>query len=205
VTVPLTLQAGSLVAFARTAAGTLLAAGTSLGGAVLYRSVDQGATFAAVAGAPATLALAARAGTVYAATDTTLVPFAEASSTDEGATWTPGMAFANIAAVEPCVQTACQNDCAARAAQQQWPAMVCTADPPADPPDAGVDAQAPGAVTVGHPQDAATQLDASDVPRPHAPTGCSCATAPAAPGAGALLFAVWPLLRRRRRRQAALR
>jgi uncharacterized protein (TIGR03382 family) len=109
------------------------------------------------------------------------------------------MAFASVAAVEPCVQAACQNDCAARAAQQQWPAMVCTADPPVDPPDAGADAQAPGAVVIGRPVDAATQLDASDVPRPHAPTGCSCATAPAAPGVWAL-FGAWPLLRRRRPR-----
>jgi hypothetical protein len=204
VTVPLTLEAGSLVAFARTAAGTLLAAGTTYGGPVLYRSVDEGATFAPVAGAPAVLALAARGGTVYAATDTMLVPFAEATSTDEGQSWTPGMAFAAVAAIDPCVQTACQNDCAARAAQQQWPATMCTAaPPPPDPLDAGIDAPTTDAVVVGQPTDAAARIDASDVPRPHMMSGCSCATAPAAPGAWALL-AVWPLfafsLRRRRRR-----
>jgi hypothetical protein len=201
VTVPLTLKAGSLVAFARTAAGTLLAAGTSFGGPALYRSVDDGATFAPVAGAPAMLALASRGGTVYAATDTTLVPFAEASSTDEGATWTPGMAFASVAAIEPCVKAACRNDCAARAAQQQWPATMCAAAPPApDPPDASTDGPSADAVVVGQPVDAAARLDAGDVPRPHTPSGCICATAPGSAGAGAPLLAAWPLWRRRRKR-----
>jgi MYXO-CTERM domain-containing protein len=201
VTVPLTFQAGALVAFTRTAAGTLLAAGTSYGGPVLYRSVDDGVTFAPVGGAPAVLALAARGGTVYAATDTSLMPFAEASSTDEGASWTPGMAFAAVAAIEPCVQAACQSDCVARATQQQWPATMCAAAPPPPAPsDAGVDARATDAVAVGQPADAAPRLDASDVPRPHLASGCSCATAPAAPGPWALALAAWPLLRRRSRR-----
>jgi hypothetical protein len=198
---PLRFEAGSLVAFTRTAAGTLLAAGTSYGIPVLYRSIDDGATFAAVDGAPGVLALAARGGTVYAATDTTLVPFAEASSTDEGASWTPGMAFAGIAAIAPCVKAACQTDCAARAAQQQWPPAICNAEPPpADPPDAGVDAQAPGAVVVGQMVDgAATLIDAGDVPRPRIPGGCSCAAMPTAPGGWTALVALWPLLFRRRR------
>ena len=205
VTVPLALEAGSLVAFTRTAAGTILAAGTSYGGSVLYRSFDDGATFVPIAGAPPVVALAARAGTVYAATDTTQVAFAEASSTDEGETWTPGMAFASVAAIDPCVKAACQNDCAARAAQQQWPAAMCAADPPAEPPDAGVDAVSPG-VVIGQPLDAAvvldaaTVLDAGDVPRPHTPSGCSCATAPGSGGLAAPLLAAWPLWRRRRKR-----
>jgi MYXO-CTERM domain-containing protein len=201
VTVPLTFEAGSLVAFTRTGAGTLLAAGTSDGAPVLYRSVDDGATFQPVPDAPAVLALAARAGTVYAATDTTLAPFAEASSTDEGATWTPGMTFAAVAAIEPCVKAACQTDCVARAAQQQWPATMCAAaPPPSDPLDAGLDAGSSDAVAVGEPTDATPRLDASDVPRPHMMSGCSCATAPAAPGPWGLVLAAWPLLRRRPRR-----
>jgi hypothetical protein len=202
VAVPLAIEAGSLVAFARTATGAVLAAGTSYGDAVLYRSVDDGATFAPVVGAPPILALAARAGTFYAATDTTLVPFAEATSTDDGATWARGMAIADIAAIAPCVMAACQSDCTARAAQRQWPAAMCAAAPPAaDPPDAGVgvDATTPGAVVVAPPPDAATPLDAGDVPRPHTPGGCSCAALPAAPGGWAPLLALWPLCRRRRR------
>ncbi len=205
VAVPLTLEAGSLVAFARTAAGTLLAAGTSSGHPALYRSVDGGPTFALVDGAPPILALAARAGTVYAATDTTLEPFAEATSTDDGATWAPGMATADIAAIAPCLMAACQTDCTARAAQRQWPAAMCAAAPPAaDPPDAGADTKTPGAVVVvAPPPDAAPRVDAGDVPRPHTPSGCSCAAVPLAipgPSAVTALLAIWPLFRRRRRR-----
>ena len=129
VTVPLTFD-GGLGAFVRTSAGTLLAFGTDGGSPALYRSRDGGATFAAVAGPPPILALAERAGTVYAATDTTLGSFAEATSTDEGTTWTPGMAFAQVAAIDPCLKSACQTDCLMRAQQQQWPAAICAADAP---------------------------------------------------------------------------
>jgi hypothetical protein len=200
VTVPLTLAGGSLTAFARTDAGALLAAGTSDGAPVLYRSLDDGATFVPVAGAPSVLALAARAGTVYAATDTTLVPFAEATSTDDGASWTPGVTFADVTAIAPCVMAACQTDCAARAAQQEWPAAICAAAPPSiDPPDAGADAEAPDALVVSPPIDAAApRVDAGDVPGPRLPSGCTCATVPAATGPWLALLAIWPLCRRRR-------
>jgi hypothetical protein len=204
VAVPLAFEAGSLVAFVRTAAGTVLAAGTSYGDPVLYRSADDGATFAPVGGAPPILALAARAGTFTAATDTTLVPFAEATSTDDGATWTPGMALADVAAIAPCVMSACQTDCAARAAKRQWPASICAAaPPPANPRDAGTDAKTPGSVVVAPAADAAARVDAGDVPRPHTPSGCSCAAAPFAipgPSAATALLAIWTLCRRRRRK-----
>ena len=198
--VPLTLAGGSLVAFTRTTAGTLLLAGSPHGAPVLYRSLDAGATFAPVNGAPAVLALAARAGIVYAATDTTLVPFAEATSTDEGASWEPGMAFAGIAAIDPCVKAACQGDCAARATQQQWPAAMCVAGPPTDPLEVVRDGGPPDAVTVSRSIDAAAVgIDAGDVPRPHTPTGCSCAAGPGSSGVwAALLVAAGLVLRRRR-------
>ena len=107
VAVPLTFDSGALTAFVRTAAGTLLVAGTVAGAPALFRSTDGGATFArSLAAPPHILALAERAGTVYAATDTTLEPFAEAISTDEGTTWTPGLAFANVAAIAPCLKGA---------------------------------------------------------------------------------------------------
>ena len=170
---------------------------------MLYRSLDDGATFAPVAGAPPVLALAARAGTVYAATDTTLVPFAEATSTDEGATWTPGMAFADVAAIAPCVKAVCQNDCAARAAQQQWPATMCVAAAPAPTRPTrhrrAVDRRGHGRPAAWTPR---ARIDAGDVPRPHTPIRVQLrggarrsAAALAAP-----LLAGWPLWRRRRRR-----
>ncbi|HVV52904.1 MAG TPA: sialidase family protein, partial [Polyangia bacterium] len=121
---------GGLVAFARTSAGTLLAFGTAGGAPALYRSTDGGGSFASVPGPPHILALAERAGTVYAATDSSLDPFAEATSTDEGTTWTPGLVFGQVAAITPCVKSACQSDCLMRAQQQQWSPAVCAADLP---------------------------------------------------------------------------
>lgn len=195
VTVPLTFD-GGLTAFVRTSAGTLLAFGTDGGAPALFRSRDGGATFAAVAGPPPILALAERAGTVYAATDTTLGPVAEATSTDEGTSWTPGLAFTQVAAIDPCVKSSCQADCLMRAQQRQWPAAVCAAAAPVTAPaDGGViDAGGPpDAASAGLLADAATpplRVDAGDVPRP--PYGCHCATAPAGrgPSAPALLALV---------------
>jgi uncharacterized protein (TIGR03382 family) len=157
-------------------------AGTVAGAAALFRSTDGGETFAAVAAPPHILALAERAGTVYAATDTTYEPFAEALSTDEGATWQPGLAFTNVAAIAPCLKGICQTDCAARAQQKQWPAAVCVAEVLVSAPsDAGlvIDAGLPDAGVVGPLRDATfvVPTDAGDTPR-IAPAGCSCATVP---------------------------
>ncbi len=212
VAVPLSFDSGALAAFTRTAGGTLLAAGTVAGAPVLFRSTDGGTTFVALAAPPHILALAERAGTVYAATDTASEPFAEATSTDEGTTWQPGLAFTNVAAIAPCLKGICQTDCAARAQQKQWPAAVCLADVVVSAPtDAGViDAGLPDAQVVGPLGDAGAVVvpaDAGDTPRVP-PAGCSCATAPesgsggrgfggAAAGLAALLLG--PGLRRRRR------
>jgi MYXO-CTERM domain-containing protein len=181
VAVPLSFDSGALAAFVRTATGTLLAAGTVAGAPVLFRSTDGGTTFAALPGPPHILALAERAGTVYAATDTTYEPFAEAISTDEGATWQPGLAFTNVAAIAPCLKGLCQTDCAARAQQKQWPAAVCVAEVlVSGPTDAGlIDGGPRDAFVVGPVRDATVvvPIDAGDTPR-NPPAGCSCMTAP---------------------------
>jgi hypothetical protein len=204
VTVPLAFDGGPLIAFTRTPAGTLLAYTTGASSPALFRSTDGGATFAPVAAPPPILALAARAGIVYAAIDSTLAPFAEATSTDDGTTWTPGLSFPQVAAIAPCLMSACQTDCQTRAQQGQWPAALCAASAPVgDPPGAAVeiDAGAPDAIAVGAPHDAAvTRIDAGDTPHPA--TGCSCMAAPrrdAAPWWAPLL--IWPLLSRRTRRR----
>jgi len=172
----------------------------------LFRSTDGGATFAALAAPPHILALAERAGTVYAAVDTAYEPFAEATSTDDGTTWQPGLAFVNVAAIAPCLKGVCQTDCATRAQQQQWPAAVCAAEVlVSEPTDAAViDAGRPDAQVIGPLRDASTiaPIDAGDTPRTP-PAGCSCATMPgwgsSAPWLGAVLLG-GPLLSRRRRR-----
>jgi hypothetical protein len=211
VAVPLSFDGGALGAFSRSSAGTLLAYATGGPASALFRSTDGGATFVQVTtpAPPPILALAARGGTVYAATDTTLAPFAEATSTDDGMTWTPGLSFSQVAAIAPCLKSACQTDCQMRAQLNQWPAAICSAVAPVSTPprpsiDAyaavGIDAGAPDAqVVVATAHDASIpRIDAGDTPRPS--NGCSCAAAPrsgAAPRATAL--ALWPLLRRRRR------
>ncbi len=206
VTAPLTFD-GGMGAFVRTSAGTLLAYGTGGGAPALQRSTDGGATFVPLPGAPHILALAERAGVVYAATDTMLGPFALATSRDEGTTWTPGLAFAQVAAIDACVKSACQSDCLARAQQQQWPAAVCSADAPvADPPgdsvvvtDAGLPRDAGSVVLLRDATPIPPVVDASDVPR--TAYGCRCATADARPGAGwAALLLLATLARARRRR-----
>jgi hypothetical protein len=204
VAVPLSFDSGTLTAFARTETGTLLAAGTVAGAPALFRSTDGGATFAALAAPPHILALAERAGTVYAATDTAYEPFAEATSIDDGTTWQPGLAFVDVAAIAPCLKGVCQTDCATRVQQQQWPAAVCAAEVlVSEPTDAAViDAGPPDAQVVGPLRDAAvlTPSDAGDTPR-IPPSGCSCATMPgwqSIPWLAAVLLWV-PLLSRRRR------
>jgi hypothetical protein len=223
VPIPLTFSNGQMTAFVQTAAGTLFAAGTSAGVPVLFRSDDGGASFAPVPGAPPILSLAERDGILYAATDTTGVPYAEATSEDGGMTWVPALRFADIDAIAGCVAAACQTECQARADQGQWPAAMCAAAPPSnpivvDPVDAGppvdpVDASLPppplvdaaarrDATTVPAPTDAAPiAVDAGDVARPRTPAGCSCDVTPY--GGGGVLMLLWvlpALLRLPRRR-----
>ena len=215
VAVPLSFGGGALGAFTRASTGTLLAYTTGGAAPALFRSTDGGATFAQITAPvpPHILALAARGGTVYAATDTTLAPFAEATSTDEGSTWAPGLSFSQVAAIAPCLRTACQTDCQMRAQLNQWPAAICTAAAPVtDPPGAstvatdagaavGIDAGEPDAIIVNSSHDGAImRIDAGDTPRPS--NGCSCATAPRSGGAPwSTVLLLWPLCRSRRRSQ----
>ena len=173
VAVPLTFANGQMTAFVRTASGTVLVAGTSSGVPQLFRSHDD-LDFAPIAGAPAILSMAERQGVIYAATDTTVHPFGEALSDDDGATWTPGLRFAEIDAIAGCLAAACQDDCQMRAAQQQWPAAMCAAAPPADPSpvvDAGTpppvaDAAAPRPDAAAHRPDATVLPPLTDAVAP---------------------------------------
>jgi hypothetical protein len=207
---------GQLLAFTRTSAGSILAAGLTASTPVLYRSTDGGDSFTPVQGAPSVLTLAARGGLVYAATDSSVEPYAVATSADDGLTWTPGLEFSEINAILPCVASACQTDCRMRASQGQWPAAMCAAAAPVDaaavlgatdPSDAGVppvlvdaaasiDATSPGRAGL----DASRVVDAGDVRLPHG-SGCSCAV-PDGPGGGVgcLLIALVALLSRGARR-----
>jgi hypothetical protein len=206
---PLIFPNGQLAAFTRTTAGSILAAGLTATTPVLYRSTDGGNSFAAVPGAPAVLALASRAGLAYAATDSSVESFAEATSADDGLTWAPGLDFSKVDAILPCVGAACQSDCRTRAGQGQWPIAMCTAAAPADPPpppldpaDAGVPpvlvdaAPRVDAMAVRTTVDASQRVDAGDVIVPTNKIGCQCALGNGSSGGAAWLVGLVALLLR---------
>ena len=126
---PLSFPGGLMTSFVQTAEGPLVAAGRLPTGAAVRRSLDGGATWQAVAGAPHLRALAERAGTLNGATDETADGSAMTVSTDLGLTFTPLMKFSDVGAIAACVRAQCQATCANQAALGLWPASTCTAAP----------------------------------------------------------------------------
>jgi len=135
---PLPLAGGSLTAFTRLESGSLFAAGVAGTENVVYRSTDGGASFQKLPPAPPVRGLSARGTTLYAATDTMSDSAAIETSSDEGMTWKPLMAYSDIQAIQSCVMSTCQDDCLNRADMQQWADTICSATAPAG----GVDAAA---------------------------------------------------------------
>jgi hypothetical protein len=129
VRVPVTFDGGLMTAFAQTEEGTLVAAGRLHGDAALVRSLDGGATWLAVPGAPHVRALAARAGQLFAAADDTLDGFALGVSSDGGLTFRALLRFAAVRAIDPCVRVSCLDLCYAKAASGLWPAAMCAVAP----------------------------------------------------------------------------
>ena len=127
-TAPLTLD-GNLTAFARLASGTILAAGTiqSAMVAATFRSIDGGASFQMLDGQPAIRALSERAGLVYAATNNFGDGYAIGTSADEGTTWQPLFAYADVQQISPCLAAACGYVCENEASLSVWPETVCSA------------------------------------------------------------------------------
>ncbi len=129
-TSPIALAGGSLTAFTRMDNGHLIAAGLMGTTNVAYRSMDGGKTFLQLPSAIPVRGLSARGGTLFAATDTLSVPEAIDTSSDEGVTWQPLMAYMDIQAIESCVMALCQDDCDYRAGMQQWSDAICSATAP---------------------------------------------------------------------------
>jgi hypothetical protein len=134
---PLKVFGGTLVGFARPAAETLLAIGTTppamAGGTpiqTLFRSDDGGQSFTMEPLPFHVVGLAARDGIVFAATDDFQDGFALASSNDRGRTWMPRLRFRDITGVKDCVSFSCQADCDYLAGVNLFPAEVC--NPPTD-------------------------------------------------------------------------
>jgi MYXO-CTERM domain-containing protein len=146
VSTPVSLAGGALTAFTRLDSGTLIAAGVQGTDSVAYRSTDGGTTFQKLPPGPPVLGLSARGNTVYAATDTSMQTAAIETSTDEGMTWKPLMAYSDIQAIQSCVMTICRDDCLNRADMQQWSDAVCSATAPMPAVDAGGGRDAGGPV-----------------------------------------------------------
>jgi hypothetical protein len=126
---PLKYQGGLMTAFVQTVEGPLVVAGRVGGSAALHRSLDGGATWQAVDGAPNLRALAERAGKIYGAADNVADGYALGISTDLGVTFTPLMKFSDVGSIAPCVRAACQAVCKMEVDQGLWPLSMCTAAP----------------------------------------------------------------------------
>jgi MYXO-CTERM domain-containing protein len=156
------LPSETTVTFARAADGTMLVGALTRATAALFRSRDDGASFASLAAPPHVHALAERAGVFYAATDS---PYDDAdleTSTDDGTTWQPAMSFHQVQAIAACAKAVCQTSCASMASDVMlWPPAVCSADEPPPPSDAGADARdAAATATDGAAPDAPAASDA---------------------------------------------
>lgn len=126
-TTPLVFPGGLMTSFVQTAEGPLIAAGRLNIASSVQRSLDGGATWQAVAGAPHLRALSERDGTIYGATDDAADGFALATSRDLGLTFQPLMSYADVGAIAACVRAECQETCKNEVALGLWPAAVCTA------------------------------------------------------------------------------
>jgi hypothetical protein len=143
-TTTLTITGGNFTSFVRLPDGTMLLSAMVDSNTVpaLYRSRDAGATFAQLP-SPAIRALSQRDGIAYAATDNFNVGFALGSSSDQGTTWQPVMAYQQIQAVVSCLRgnAQCQASCDMLAGNNGgtmiWDASVCTANPPPSPGTGG--------------------------------------------------------------------
>jgi len=216
-TTPLTFPAGTFTAFTRMASDSLIAGGILGTTAVAFRSTDGGSNFAQLPTVPFTFTgLSSRGTKLYAATENMVDLTAIYTSTDEGASWQPLMAFGDyqqdpptptIQAIVSCLKTYCQTDCENRAGMSLFSLddsdAVCSAAVMPAPVDAGQDA-APPRPDAGHTpgMDAGSPKDASMEPTPTSSSGCHCALPDPAPTRWswvALLAAALTLGRRRRR------
>jgi hypothetical protein len=152
VTTPVTFAGGILSAYARLANGTIVIAGVVGVDNVAYRSTDGGATFQPLPTPPSVRALSARGSTLYVAADNVADGYAVGTSVDQGQSWQALMNYDQIAAIQACVKTMCQDDCLLRASSGQWDESFCAAIAPA-PHDAG--GEPPDAGDGGAPPDAA--------------------------------------------------
>jgi hypothetical protein len=219
-TTPLSFQGGVFSAFTRLASGSLIAGGVLGTAAVAYRSTDGGSTFSQLPTVPFTFTgLSSRGTELYAAADNMVDPsvaYAIYTSSDEGMSWHPLMAFGDymqtpavptIQAIVTCLQQYCQTDCENRAGMALFSSYdsdaVCSASVMPASIDGGQDATPPShdAGRPAHTDGGAHEDASSSPPPPSSGSHCSLpAEAPSARWSLVALLAVAITLRRRRRR-----
>lgn len=195
------LPDGTLVLSAVVAVSPALKAG-------LFVSHDGAATFEENDAIPGVVALAQRAGVLYAATDNFADGYALGASSDGGVTWQPVVRFDQIRSIMACLQTnaQCQASCEALAGNglgssgQIWDQAVCTAG--AASSGAGGAGGAGGGAGRNAPDGGAANAGGSG----HGSSGGGCALVPGPPSpwsrrtisaVGGIAIALW---RRRRPR-----
>ncbi|HEY4395327.1 MAG TPA: hypothetical protein VGP64_14755, partial [Polyangia bacterium] len=207
--------------------GSLIAGGVLGTTDVAFRSTDDGSSFSQLPDVPFTFkGLSSRGAKLYGVAENMSDPYAIYTSTDEGMSWQPLMAFGTndmqptptpvIQAIVSCLKAYCQTDCENRAGMQLFSLdnsdEVCSAAVMPAPVDAGQggtpqDAGRPPNNDGGSHKDASTgtSKDASTGAPPPSSDGCKCAL----PGQAiwswswlALLAAGLVLARRRRRRSS---
>jgi hypothetical protein len=137
---PVTVDNGSITAYAHLASGTILVGAVANADGVGFRSTDGGTTFQPWPGVPHLRALAERGGKLYAAPNNYSDGWAIGVSTDEGLTFTPLTTYDKVSGIRDCAKAACEDSCDFQAGSGIWPAAVChptTAGPPPTPPKSG--------------------------------------------------------------------
>ena len=117
-------------------------------------------------------ALAQRAGVVYAATDNFGDGYALATSSDEGETWQPLMAYDDVQAINPCLREQCRTLCETEPLASIWPAAVCSAS------GAGGSTGAGGTGAAGGSSGAGGSAGSAGGRPPKSSGGGGCAIAP---------------------------
>jgi hypothetical protein len=199
---------GIMSAFARTASGTLVAAGVVGLDPAAFRSTDGGQSFQPLPTPPNLRGLAARGDVIYGVADNVADGFAVGVSTDQGTSWQPLMRYEQIQAIDACVKTLCRDDCLARADMGQWPAAMCDATPVPGPVDGGSGSSGDASSSGGGANDGGGDRDAVGSDRGDAggarsaSSGCHCAVSSSSPRAGGsaagLAGCMWLWFRRRR-------
>jgi hypothetical protein len=185
---------GNFTSFVRLPSGTLLVGAMADGAVVpaLFRSHDRGDSFERLPASPSIRALSERGGVVYAATDNFGDGYALGASADEGDSWEPLLAYEQVAAIIPCLKSACQTSCQAEVDLGLWSEEVCSATAPMPPGAGGVSGAAGGAGAHGSGGAGGTPASRDG--------GCSVARTPTRRSAGsfATLLVAAAFARRRR-------